>query len=295
MRNERKIYALGFFDGVHLGHQALLKACCDLAEKEACTPAAITFGAHPKSLFSASVPALLTTCQDRQALMHTYGISEIYCFPITKEVMSTSWKDFLELLLSEGAAGFVCGHDFRFGHRGEGNAEKLRAFCSQKCLPCVIIPEQTRGGKRISSTLIRTLIEAGDMESATKFLGHPHILSGCVRPGQQLGRKLGVPTANLVIPEGIVVPKFGVYTCRAVVDGVPHLAVANVGVRPTVSGSGITVEPWILDFSGDLYGREICLEFYRFLRPEMKFETLADLQQQIHQDAAETRRYFETI
>ena len=295
MRNERKIYALGFFDGVHLGHQALLKACCDLAEKEACTPAAITFGAHPKSLFSACVPALLTTCADRQALMHTYGISEIHCFPITKEVMSTSWEDFLELLLSEGAAGFVCGHDFRFGHRGEGNAEKLRAFCSQKCLPCVVIPEQTRGGKRISSTLIRGLIEAGDMESATKFLGHPHILSGCVRPGQQLGRKLGVPTANLVIPEGIVVPKFGVYTCRAVVDGVPHLAVANVGVRPTVSGSGITVEPWILDFSGDLYGREICLEFYRFLRPEMKFETLADLQQQIHQDAAVTRRYFEAL
>lgn len=295
MRNERKIYALGFFDGVHLGHQALLKACCDLAEKEACTPAAITFGAHPKSLFSASAPALLTTCADRHALMHTYGISEIHCFPITKEVMSTSWEDFLELLLAEGAAGFVCGHDFRFGHRGEGNAEKLRAFCSQKCLPCVVIPEQTRGGKRISSTLIRGLIEAGDMESATKFLGHPHILSGCVRPGQQLGRKLGVPTANLAIPEGIVVPKFGVYTCRAVVDGIPHLAVANVGVRPTVSGSGITVEPWILDFSGDLYGREIRLEFYRFLRPEMKFETLADLQQQIHQDAAVTRRYFEAL
>ena len=132
------------------------------------------------------------------------------------------------------------------------------------------------------------------MESATKYLGHPHILSGCVRHGQQLGRKLGVPTANLLIPAGIVVPKFGVYACRALIDGKAYSAVANVGVRPTVSGSGITVEPWILDFSGDLYGREIRLEFYRFLRSEMKFETLAALQQQIHQDAAETRRYFET-
>lgn len=295
MRSERKIYALGFFDGVHIGHQALLKACRDLAEKERCIPAAITFSAHPKSLFSASAPSLLTNSQDRQALMNAYGVSHIRCFPITKEVMSTSWQDFLELLMAEGAAGFVCGHDFRFGHRGEGDARKLQQFCAQKCLPCVIIPEQTRNGKRVSSTLIRDLIESGDMESATKYLGHPHILSGCVRPGRQLGRKLGVPTANLLIPEGIVVPKFGVYTCRAIIDGRSFLAVANVGVRPTVSGSGITVEPWILDFSGDLYGKEIRLEFYRFLRPEMKFETLADLQQQIHQDAAETRRYFETI
>lgn len=295
MRSERKIYALGFFDGVHIGHQALLSACCALAKQENCRTAAITFDAHPQSLFSGSVPPLLTSCQDRQALMEAYGISHIHCFPTTKEVMSTPWQDFLDLLIAEGAAGFVCGHDFRFGHRGEGNADKLRSYCARKCLPCVVIPEQIRNGKRISSTLIRQLIEAGDMESATKYLGHPHVLSGCVRPGQQLGRKLGVPTANLLIPEGVVVPKFGVYACRAVVNGVPHPAVANVGVRPTVSGSGITVEPWILDFSGDLYGCRIQLEFYRFLRPEMKFETLAALQQQIHQDAAETRHYFETM
>ena len=295
MRSERKIYALGFFDGVHLGHQVLLNECCALASRLGCEAAAITFDAHPQSLFSESVPPLLTTCQDRRALLKAHGISHIHCFPITKEVMSTPWQDFLELLMAEGAAGFVCGHDFHFGHRGEGDARKLQQFCDEKCLPCVIIPEQTRKGKRISSTLIRALIEAGDMESATKFLGHPHILSGAVRPGQQLGRKLGVPTANLVIPAGIAVPKFGVYACRAIVDGVSHLAVANVGVRPTVSGSGITVEPWILDFTGDLYGREIRLEFYRFLRPEMKFDNLAALQQQIHQDAAETRHYFETV
>lgn len=294
MREKKRIYALGFFDGVHIGHQALLSACCALAEQENCHAAAITFDAHPQSLFSRHAPALLTTCQDRQSLLAQYGISHIHCFPVTEEVMSTSWEHFLELLLEEGAAGFVCGHDFHFGHRGEGNAEKLRDFCARRCLPCVIIPEQTLKGKRISSTLIRSLIEAGDMESATKYLGHPHILSGCVRHGQQLGRKLGVPTANLLIPAGIVVPKFGVYACRALIDGKAYSAVANVGVRPTVSGSGITVEPWILDFSGDLYGREIRLEFYRFLRSEMKFETLAALQQQIHQDAAETRRYFET-
>jgi riboflavin kinase/FMN adenylyltransferase len=103
-----------------------------------------------------------------------------------------------------------------------------------------------------------------------------------------------VPTANLVIPAGVVVPKFGVYACRAKIDGASHAAVANVGIRPTVSGSGITVEPWILDFSGNLYGKEITLEFYRFLREETKFPDLTALQRQIHLDAAETRRYFET-
>lgn len=295
MKNKKRVFALGFFDGVHIGHQALLASCCAMAQALSCETAAITFDAHPQTLFSDHAPALITSAQDRRNLLQKYGIEHIHCFPVTKEVMSTPWDSFLELLVEQGAAGFVCGDDFRFGHRGMGSSEKLQQFCEQKNIPCVIVPEQTMSGQRISSTLIRSLIEAGDMESATKFLGHPHILTGTVKHGQQLGRRLGVPTANLTIPIGVAVPKFGVYVCRAILDGESYPAVANVGTRPTVSGSGITVEPWILDFSGDLYGREIRLEFYRFLRPEIKFETLADLQQQIHEDAAETRRYFETM
>ena len=294
MRNEKRIFALGFFDGVHVGHQALLKACRELADQLGCSTAAITFDAHPRTLFSDHAPLLLTSAADRQALLGQYGMEHIHCFPVTKEVMSTPWETFLEQLMEQDAAGFVCGDDFHFGHRGEGSAENLRTFCKRRNLPCAIVPEQTLKGKRISSTLIRTLIEAGDMETATKFLGHPHILTGRVRHGQKLGRTLGVPTANLLIPAGLTVPKFGVYACRALVDGRAYSAVANVGTRPTVSGSGITVEPWILDFEGDLYDRDIRLEFYRFLRPEVKFSDLSALQKQIHADAAETRRYFET-
>ena len=209
--------------------------------------------------------------------------------------MSTPWEGFLEYLLEQGAVGFVCGDDFHFGHRGEGDAEKLRSFCSARNIPCVIVPEQLRKGKRISSSLIRTLIESGEMESAMHFLGHPHVLTGQVLHGQKLGRKLGVPTANLVIPAGIAVPKFGVYACRVVIAGNLYAAVANVGTRPTVDGIGITVEPWILDFEGDLYGKKLCLEFYRFLRHEMKFADLDELKHQIQTDAAQTRRYFETL
>jgi len=293
MRNEKRIYALGFFDGVHLGHQALLKACCALAAQLDCGTAAITFDEHPQSLFSENPPALLSTAHDRQRLLKDCGIDLIHSLPVSKKVMSTSWELFLEQLLQQGAVGFVCGDDFRFGSCGEGNADKLRAFCTQRDLPCVIVPEQLLNGKRISSSLIRSLIEAGDMESATRYLGHPHILTGLVLHGQKLGRTLGVPTANLQIPEGITVPKFGVYACRALIGGSRYPAVANVGTRPTVSGSGITVEPWILDFEGNLYGQTLQLEFFRFLRPEIKFSDLDALKQQIHRDAEQTRRYFE--
>ena len=294
MREKKRIYALGFFDGVHVGHQVLLQRCQELVRQFDCESAAITFDTHPQSLFSQNTPALLSTVGDRQLLLQYYGIGKIDCFPVSNKVMSTIWEVFLENLVDRGAAGFVWGYDFRFGHRGQGNADKLLDFCGRRNLPCVIVPEQTLKGRRISSTLIRGLIERGDMESATKFLGHPHILTGTVVPGQQLGRKLGIPTANLVIPEGIVVPKFGVYVCRAVIGEKSFPAVANVGTRPTVGGSGITVEPWILDFRADLYGREITLEFYRFLREETKFPDLFALQKQIHQDASETRRYFES-
>ena len=161
-------------------------------------------------------------------------------------------------------------------------------------MPCVIVPEQAADGQRISSTLIRSYMETGKMETAVRYLGHPHILSGTVVHGQQLGRTLGIPTANLVLEPELTVPRFGVYICRCIVEGVGYPAVTNVGTRPTVSGNGVTVEPWILDFSGDLYDRKITLEFYKFLRPETKFQDLTALKEQIQKDAGETRRFFET-
>ena len=295
MKSDRKIFALGFFDGVHLGHQALLQECRAMAESLGYIPAAITFDAHPKSLFLEKPPALLTTEVDRRVLLSHYGMEEIHTIPVTRENMSMPWEAFLEKLLELGAAGFVCGDDFRFGARGKGNAEKLTAFCQERSLPCSVVGEQTRNGKRICSTLIRGQIEAGDMESATRLLGHPHVLTGKVVHGHRLGRNLGFPTANLRLPEGVVVPKFGVYACRAEIDGKRYPAVTNVGTRPTVSGSGITVEPWILDFAGDLYDREIRVEFYRFLRPEMKFPDLESLRQEIFQNAEETRVYLSNL
>ena len=290
--SKRYVYALGFFDGVHLGHQALLKACVALAAAQKAHPAAITFENHPQSLFSNSIPPLLTALEDRRRLLLGYGMEQVRAFPVTEEVMSTAWRDFLDELVGSGAVGFVCGDDFRFGSHGEGNSEKLKEYCAEGGLPCVIVPEQTLYDTRVSSTYIRRQIEEGDMATAVAFLGHPHVLSGEVVPGRQLGRTIGIPTANLRLPEGVAVPKFGVYCCRAVVGGRSWLAVTNVGNRPTVAGRHVTVEPWLLDFEGDLYGREIILEFYRFLRPEQKFDSLEALKHQIRADAEETRRFF---
>ena len=285
MKKKNKIFALGFFDGVHLGHQALLAECVRLAEELGCETAAITFDRHPQSLFSDNPPALINSAADRQKLLRQFGIRVIVELPVTKDVMSTHWEAFLEELVEFGAAGFVCGDDFHFGNRGEGNGEKLKTFCAARNLPCVILPEQTVDGIRVSSTHIRSLLEQGDVETAAKFLGHPHVLTGKVVSGRHLGRTIGIPTANVLIPEGLVVPKLGVYACRCGAN----LAVTNVGSRPTVDGHQIRTESWILDFDGDLYGEELTLEFHNFLRPEQKFASLEELKEQIQMDADQVR------
>ncbi|MBE6976753.1 MAG: bifunctional riboflavin kinase/FAD synthetase [Ruminococcaceae bacterium] len=293
MNKEKRIFALGFFDGVHLGHQALLRRCVDLARQHSLQPAAITFDRHPQSIFTQTPPPQINTAADRVLLLKRFGMEQVITLPVTREVMSTPWESFLDRLTEQGAAGFVCGQDFRFGHRGEGNAERLEIYCRQRNLPFEVLQDQTLDGIRISSTHIRSLVESGEMEAAVKFLGHPHILTGTVVTGQQLGRKIGIPTANLVINQGVLVPKFGVYACKILTETGEFMAVTNVGTRPTVAGNGITVEPWILDFNGDLYGKTVTLQFCKFLRSEKKFPTLADLQAEIRKNAEEVRNFFE--
>lgn len=287
---KRMIFALGFFDGVHLGHQALLYACQRMAEQAGVGTAAITFERNPQSLFTPNPPLLINTTENRCDLLKQYGMETILTYPVNEAVMGMPWRDFLiELYRYHGAKGFVCGYDFRFGLKGEGDAQKLRQFCGELGLHCLVLPEQSMDGKRISSTYIRTLIEAGDMETAAKFLGHPHILSGKVVSGRQLGRTIGVPTANILIPDGVVVPKLGVYACSCDLDGREYIAVTNIGSRPTVEGHQVRAESWILDFDGDLYGKEITLQFHKFLRPEQKFADLEELRRQIQQDAAQAK------
>ena len=285
------VYALGFFDGVHRGHAELLRRCRELAG-DGLEPGAVTFLGHPDTLVLGVTPGLINTPADRERLLREIGgVRRVVALPFDRKMCAMAWDDFLDMLMeAHDAAGFVCGEDFRFGYQGKGTAEHLADYCRQRDLPWAVVPEQLCHGERISSTRIRQLLEAGDAARAAEFLGHPHMLTGTVIHGRQLGRTLGIPTANLALPEGLAEPRHGVYACRVTVDGKIYGAVTNIGTRPTVDGRGVTVEPWILDYDGDLYGKELRLEFLQFLRPERKFPDLDALKAEILRNAEQTRQ-----
>lgn len=285
---KKTIYALGYFDGVHLGHRALLNACRELSERCGCQSGAVTFSGHPQQRISGKAIALINTNADRRQLL-LRDVDAVEEFAFTEKLMAMPWQDFLDMLVRDhNAAGFVCGSDFHFGCRGEGTAALLQSYCQGQNLVCAIVPQQYLQNIRISSTHIRAQLENGNIKEANRFLGHPHMLSGMVVSGKQLGRTIGFPTANLPYPDGLVTLPHGVYACRATVDGGHYNAITNIGTRPTVSGEGVTVEAHLLGFSGELYGKSLALEFLDFIRPEQKFESLAKLQEQIAKD----REYF---
>lgn len=289
---EQCVLALGFFDGVHLGHGGLLKKTREVANRLGLPAAALTFDTHPDTLvFGAKVP-LLNTPEERKYLMQSlYGIDQVLTLHFDRATMEQPWQEFVRKTLVQKyrAAHVVCGHDYRFGAGGRGTPEKLAEECARLGLGFDCIPEIRLEGQTVSSTLIRSLLEGGETAKAVRFLGHPHILTGTVISGRHLGRTLGIPTANLSVSEGILVPKFGVYAARAVFDGQTRPAVVNIGVRPTVDGHTVTVEPWILDFDGDLYGHSLRLELTDFLRPEQKFASLEALKAEVLRNAETVR------
>lgn len=295
---KQKVMALGFFDGIHVGHAALINMIKQRAQETGAEPAVLTFDVHPDNLvFNKTVP-LINSAEDRvNILKRCFGIDEVVVVHFSRRVMCMDWKDFIDGLIDEmDLRWIVVGHDFCFGHKGLGTAAKLKEYCSECGIGCDIIPAVRRNGVIVSSTLIRELIEGGDMESANAYLGHPHTLTDCVRSGYRLGTKMGTPTINMGFPQGVIVPRRGVYAAKAYIDGREYLSVTNVGVRPTVSDSGeVNVESFLLDFCGNLYGHQVRIDFYKFLRPERRFEDLAELSDQIKHDAQTTREYFGSL
>ena len=292
-----RVIALGFFDGVHLGHGALLRRAAEEAKKRGCESAVFTFDRPPKEVITGIPCPLINSPEDRAELVkRLYGIDEMIMVPFDDEMRTTPWDRFVtDILVGRyGAVHLVAGHDHHFGHRNQGSPELLKEKCAELGLGCDIIPAVTLNGVTVSSTHIRKLLEEGDVETARAFLGHPHVLTQTVGHGRQLGRTIGIPTANLVAPPHVLLPRRGVYAAKITLpDGRAFGGVTNVGVRPTVNnGQDVTVEPWILDFDGDLYGQAIRVEFYRRLRDERKFDSLAALRSQIETDAVKTREAY---
>ena len=294
---QKRVIALGFFDGIHIGHAALLRRTKERAAEIGAIPSALSFDVHPDTLvFGKDVPLINSAAGRADIIRRIFGIESVIFIHFDKTVMQMPWQEFVQTLITEmDAAWVVVGHDFRFGWKGEGTAERLREYCAAHDLGCDIIPAVTLDGRVVSSTYIRDLIAAGDMETANRFLGHPHTLVDTVHYGYRLGTKMGTPTINMRFPDGVIVPRFGVYAAKAFLeDGSEHMAVTNVGVRPTVSGENrVSVESFILDFSGNLYDRQVRIEFHAFLRPEQRFEGVEALKAQILRDADATREYFQ--
>lgn len=294
MKNSTVI-ALGFFDGVHLGHGALLKMAVRRAQERGCRSAAFTFDRSPREFVTGVPVPLLTTAEERAAVIREqYGVEEVYVEPFDQAMMTMPWEAFLETLLigKYHAVHLVAGHDYRFGHKNEGDVEKLKAYCAAHGLGCDIIPRVELDGVTVSSSHIRALVEAGDMAGATRFLGRPYSMEGSVQHGDGIGRARIFPTANLLPRPHQIVPRRGVYATRAELpDGTVRVGVTNVGVRPTVSDrERVSVETYLLDFDGELYGKTLRLSFFAYLRGEKKFASTRELQEAIAENARTARK-----
>lgn len=287
--NERRVIALGFFDGVHIGHGALLKKTCERAKALGAIPAAMSFDTHPDTLVFGTPTELLNTMDERKHLMQSlYGIEDVIFCHFDRDMMNMDWEAFVEdyLVRELHACHLVCGHDYHFGARGFGNAERLTEKCRALGLGCDVIGEVKLDGVTVSSTYLRRLLKEGRMEEAVRFLGHGHIISGIVQHGDSRGHTLGLPTANLALDASLLVPAFGVYGGWADAGELGRFpAAVNLGVHPTVHELPRPVaEASLLGFDGDLYGRFLRLELLFQVRPEQRFSSLPELTAQIARD-----------
>jgi riboflavin kinase / FMN adenylyltransferase len=273
--------AVGEFDGVHLGHREVIRGADTV----------LTFEPHPRTVVAPdSAPKLLNTLAIKTDLVASLGVDELVVIPFDGERMAQTAQEFIdhELIGRLEAQRVSVGENFRFGNRARGDADLLRA---QAAFETRVVEMVELDGEIISSTHIRGLVAAGDVSTAGRFLGAPFHMRGTVAHGDKRGRTLGFPTANLVPDPHLVVPDHGIYACRAEVDGETHIAAVNVGVRPTFkTGRGLLVEAFLLDFDGDIYDRELRLDFLERLRGERRFDSVEALVEQMGQDVVETRR-----
>ena len=273
--------AVGTFDGVHLGHREVIAGADTV----------LTFDPHPVSVVApGSEPKLLTTLERKAELVGGLGVQELVVIPFDREFSSRSAQEFLDDVLVGrlGATHVSVGENFHFGHRAQGSPELLRA---DRRFETRVVPLLEVDGEVVSSSHIRGLVLGGALEYAGRLLGDPFVVDGPVTHGDERGRTLGFPTANLVPREGACTPGHGVYACRArTSDGAWHAAAVNVGVRPTFdSGLGELIEAYLLDFDGDLYDTDLRVQFLTRLRGERRFGDVGALVAQMGQDVAHAR------
>ncbi len=302
--------ALGKFDGVHRGHQRVIQPILHKsADAERIYPTVITFLPHPQEFFTGKPRRLLTPLDEKVQHLEHLGVEQLVLIPFNKELSALTPEEFVEQIIVEKlqASRISVGQDFCFGSQRSGTAMDLQVLVAKYGIPVTIVPLETHEDdlpvqeefSRISTSLIRQILEAGDIEKANRLLGRPYTIQGTVIQGQQLGRTIGFPTANLQLPEDKFLPRQGVYAVRVFNDVKQphitlknHLGVMNIGDRPTVNGTHITVEVHLLNFTGDLYDQKLEVQLEKFLRPQQKFSTLEALKAQIQLDCTIARKFF---
>ncbi|MDK2820561.1 MAG: riboflavin kinase / adenylyltransferase [Clostridia bacterium] len=285
--------ALGNFDGVHLGHQSLINSMVQKAEISGGKAVVITFNPHPVEVLEGRSPGLLTTPKQKVRLIASLGVEHLFLLPFTKELAvlepDTFVKDILWFCYRPRL--ITVGFNFTFGNKGLGTPKLLRKLGEKFNFKVDVVPPVTHKGVTVSSTTIRNALENGNITLAKDLLGYWPTFSGKVVAGDQRGRKLGFPTANVEVLPQMKIPAYGVYACFAKVNGMKQKAMVNIGRRPTF-GSALpaTIEAHLIDFEDNLYGQEIELEFRAYLRPEQKFPSVEELKAQLSKDKEMARQ-----
>ncbi len=289
-RKKGTAVALGYFDGIHLGHKAVLNAALKMAEKKGLVPLVMLFDIHPRKLVSGAVPPMLMTEKQKRKALEKMGFTAMdFDF---KSAMNYSPEEFVQKILIEqlGAKAVSCGYDYHYGKDGKGNAESLKKSLSEKGIEAVSLKPILLGGEAVSSTKIRNLIMSGDIKKANEMLGFEFSYSLLVEKGDGIGRNLGFPTMNQFFPEDFIVPKYGVYASRVKINEKIYPSVTNIGVRPTVGGSEVRSETCVIDFMGNLYDEEVEVFLIEYLREEKKFPSFQKLKEAIHKDIQNSRK-----
>jgi riboflavin kinase/FMN adenylyltransferase len=285
------VVAIGFFDGFHRGHREIVRTLLRL-RRPGYRAAAITFRNHPAThLRPGSVPPLIATLEERVNLLAASGIDELFLVPFDDRIARTDARVFLRetLLGTLGIRALVVGENFRFGHGREGDAELARATLAEHGVDVIAVRPVLDGGERISSTRIRAAIASGDTATADRLLGGSYTLRGRVSLGAGRGHDLGFPTANIDVPPEKTLPADGVYAAVGRYDGRDRSALVSIGTNPTFDGVARTVEAWLLDFRATVYGEEIALRDFRFIREQRKFADVDALLAQMNEDATHAR------
>ena len=276
----------GTFDGVHLGHQKILRRLQELASSKQGETVLLTYWPHPRLILQPQDKSLrlLSTLSEKVKLLEEMGVDHLIILPFTEELSQMSSDDFIRSILVEKiqTKTLVIGYDHKFGKNREGSFEYLQSHSHLFGFAIEEISRQDVDDLGVSSTKIRTALAQGDISTANKYLGRPYDLSGQVVKGQQIGRSLGFPTANIQIADNYkLLPRDGAYAVHAEVNSIQYKAILNIGDRPTVDGEKKTIEAHLIDFEGDLYGQELRVYFQEFLREEKKFESLDALKNQL--------------